>query len=173
MVEQVHSREQSVPTLFQVLEQHGCPLPPQETVIVRHKDHRYNVPSLMRRGLFHYYQAYQSRPRFRRYRYVLAFVGEDAGLARLIGLYAVHGEVAAASIQLPAGCPPDWPSENGFFYHLVKLDDLEPLRGRLVIDWGPGKLAWVQRLRDRQVVAIEDSPWPHSGPATLLRPHEP
>lgn len=162
-----------MPTLFEVLEQHHCTLSPKETVIVRHRDHRYDVPGLMSRGLFHYYQAYQSKPRFRRCQYILAFLGEDRSLARLIGLYAVHGEVAATSITLPAGCPSDWPAESGFFYHLVKLDDLAPLEGRLVIDWGPGALAWVQRLRDKPVIEVGRSPWASGGPATLLRPRDP
>ncbi len=69
----------------------------------------------------------------------------------------MEGEEASNAVPLPAGCPPDWPAENGYYYRLRKLDTLAPLEGRLVIDWGPGALAWVQWLKDRHVEEIDTS----------------
>ncbi len=45
-----------MPTLFDVLRQQGVTLDPSQTMMARHKDHRYDVADIIRRGLFEHYQ---------------------------------------------------------------------------------------------------------------------
>lgn len=97
-----------MPALFDVLRQQGVTLEASQTRIVRHKDRRYDVADIIRRGLFEHYQCVPEPTALPQCRYVLPFLGEAGTRARVLGLYAVEGEEASSARRgrLVCKCPP-------------------------------------------------------------------
>jgi hypothetical protein len=107
------------------------------------------------RQQFEVYQSIQSiknEPKLRAKRWA-SFVGTPADETLFVGLYAVNGcrsldtdtpQPHAEGIDLAGTCN---------VYDLVLLEKLSDLIGRVVIDWGPGDRAWIQRA-DRQDKAV-------------------
>jgi hypothetical protein len=83
--------------------------------------------------------------------FIVSFVGLSGTHARLVGVYRVVAQHGGAAGPLPPGCPyAEWKT-NARYYELQRQDMFEPLEHRLVIDWGPGTLAWHQRLTNKPV----------------------
>lgn len=120
-------------------------------------------------GAFELYQRIQRRPRFRGASHVASFVVTPDGRTLFVGLYDV-GQVGV----VPEGMidPVKGIEVAGFnLYDLTRSEALDAYAGRLVVDWGDGQRAWVQRA-DRQpkpivelVSAMESLPtrWRDSG----------
>jgi hypothetical protein len=117
------------------------------------------------------YQRVQSKPRFDRVDYVASFVVTPApgNETVFIGLYRVKGR---------STCPPgmrdvytDTDVGGLYWYDLERDGRLDLYRDRLVIDWGPGALAWCQRAETNRkpIRAIRDAlptPFPGAGEFT-------
>ncbi len=123
------------------------------TKLVRHQDRRIDVDDLMRKGWLDFYQATQSRPVFDRCERIVCFVGAGRTKARLIGVYRVHGKRNGRSIPPPKGYPPGL-SAYRYYYDLERETGYEDLEDRVVIEWGKGALAWVQKLANKEVVEM-------------------
>lgn len=119
--------------------------------LVRHKHDKYPVDESLRRGWLDNYQAYQSRPVFHNLDAILSFYGLSGTRACFYGVYAVLGHKSAGEGPVLADCPwsQHWQDECKYYYNLQRLPGYEPLEHRLVIDWGPGTLAWHQRLSEK------------------------
>jgi hypothetical protein len=121
---------------------------------VRHKDPRYDAHDMLRRGWLEAYQRFQSKPVFDGLDYVVSFIADGGTRARLVGVYRVGERTTSESAPLPPGCPyAEW-QNAGIHYALERVPGFEALENRLVIDWGPGTLAWHQRSLDKPVIEI-------------------
>ncbi len=120
--------------------------------LVRHRDQRFDLEDFRCRGWLEFYQAGQSKPKFDDCELIISFMGTEGTRARFVGIYRVLGRQSQKNVPLPAGYPdPDTPA---YFYDLKKEPGYELLENRLVIDWGKGALAWVQRFSDKEVVEL-------------------
>ena len=127
--------------------------PNRPTKLVRHKDARYDVHDLMRRGWLDVYQAFQSRPVFDDCERIVSFIGMEGTKARLIGVYRVLAKRDGREVPAPPGCPPEV-GQGRYFYELQREAGYEDLENRVVIEWGKGALAWVQQLSNKEVIEL-------------------
>jgi hypothetical protein len=132
--------------------------PTLPTKLVRHQDRRYPVQELLRHDWLELYQRYQSKPKFHGAKQIVSFCGLSGTRAGFYGVYKVlgYGPASEGATTLPSSG--EWPQEWGrtaqFFYNLERDTHFDDLRGRLIIDWGPGTLAWVQNLNNKPVLEI-------------------
>lgn len=136
--------------------------------LVRHRDTRFDVTELRRRGYLDTYQSYQSRPRFDGCRILVSFVGLEQSRALFIGVYRVLDRVSASQAPPP---PPGYPLEltapGGFFYEMERLPGYDDLTDRVVIDWGRNARTWVQALQPKEVIEILPSGYVREFPGFL------
>jgi len=126
------------------------------TRLVRHQDHRYAVDELRRRGWLELYQSYQSNPRFHKVEQIVCFYGLPGTRAGFYGVYMVHEHHPASEGSILPECEFSkiWHDRSHFFYDLERDRRFDELRDRIIIDWGAGALAWVQRLANKPVLEI-------------------
>lgn len=122
---------------------------PEGVQLVRHKDARAakgRSPYALWRSdpaSLDLYQSIQSKARFVVGAHIATFVVSPAGETLFVGLYAVRGIG-----KVPDGVvdPLSGDDVSGLnLYDLVLDDRLADYRGLLVVDWGKGFLAWVQK----------------------------
>lgn len=133
--------------------------PTLKTKLVRHQDRRYPVSELRRNSWLELYQSYQSKPKFHGIEQIVSFYGLPGTRAGFYGVYRVFSHRPASQGPTLAAC--DWSREwggagTGFFYDMTRDQRFDDLRDRLVIDWGPGTLAWVQKLENKPVLEITE-----------------
>lgn len=130
--------------------------PSLPTRLVRHQDRRSPVSELRRRDWLELYQSYQRKPKFHGVEQIISFYGLGGTRAGFYGLYRVLGHRPAAEGPTLTACDwsQRWHLENQFFYDLERDARFDDLRDRLIIDWGAGALAWVQRLDNKPVLEI-------------------
>ena len=126
---------------------------------MRHKEtpnKRYDVGRLQREGFIEFYQSVQNGLKLR-CKYVVSFIGLENYQAHLYGVYEVVRYMPATNEMLPKDFPyRDFINDGDYFYELKEVHGFEDLKGRLIIDWGKGALAFIQWLRadhDKTVVA--------------------
>jgi GIY-YIG catalytic domain len=128
--------------------------------LVRHRDTR--LPGTLRiyqlwlasDGQFELYQKIQRRPVFGKAKLIASFVVTPLDETLFVGLYEIRGIRKAVTGTID---PVSGEDVTGYhFYDLTLSDKLADYRGRLVIDWGPGKRSWVQlgTNKDKRVVEI-------------------
>ncbi len=147
-----------------------------DILLVRHQDRRMKAgwtPYRLWRDqpdIFLSYQGAQQAGRFRNGRILSAFVVDPLGCDLFAGLY----EIGAERAPKPAG---EWipyfeeptAGEGDVEYELVPIAAMQDLAGRLVIEWGAGTRAWVQRAsnQDKQVIELRpkdhEVEWPGFG----------
>ncbi len=126
----------------------------QKFKLVRHQTDEHDLEDYLRRGWFDAYQAFQSRPVFDDVDFIVSFIGAGRTRARLLGVYRVLGHTDGRSGRLPEGWPhPGWLKLHRF-YELRKLPGFEELENRVVIEWGKGTRAWVQRPKNKEVIEL-------------------
>jgi hypothetical protein len=130
--------------------------PTVPTKLVRHQDHRYPVEELRRHDWLELYQSYQAKPKFHFAKQIVSFCGLSGTRAIFHGVYRVLGHRPAGDgPTLPScGWSLEWNRTAQFFYDLERDTNFDDLRGRLIIDWGPGTLAWVQKLDNKPVLEV-------------------
>jgi hypothetical protein len=127
----------------------------KKSKLVRHQDDRFDIPALIREGWFELYQSLQARPVFDGCEQLISFVGDGSGRARLIGVYRVLNQSAATKSLIPKSCPyQEWGVTSKYHYELERRAEFANLEGRVVIDWGPGALAWHQHLKNKPVIEL-------------------
>lgn len=125
--------------------------------VARHEDSRVNLHKFDRKEL-EIYQNHQSRPVFGRADYLVSFIGEERGLARLLGVYKVNTPIA---IRPPKLSVPNVELRRSIMHALLYYD-LQPLaqfkdfEDRVVVRWTGAHINWVQKLlpQDKPVVQI-------------------
>jgi hypothetical protein len=145
---------------------HGAQIELGDVRMLRHQDHRADKgrsPYELWRDALPAFNAYQETQRFGsraklRAPYWASFVVTPAKETLLVGFYACR-YVGVNEIDRP------WPHAEGVdpsgtcdVYELTPDNRLHDLAGRLVIEWGDGERAWIQRpdRQDKIVVQIRD-----------------
>ena len=150
-----------MPLMFNSLLKQNA-LDPANVVLLRHQDTRAargRTPyELWRdnRPAFESYQSTQSiqnRSKFERAPVWASFVGTPDGATMFVGMYdAKYSGLLAEDTPMPHADGIDRAGSCDL-YDLRRNDQLADMEGKLFIEWGEGKLAWVQRA-DRQNKAI-------------------
>ncbi|MGA7523043.1 MAG: GIY-YIG nuclease family protein [Acidobacteriaceae bacterium] len=128
--------------------------------LLRHQDTRYpGRPSpyslwISARDKFELYQSIQRRPVFHGARHLASFVATPLNETLFAGIYAVNSVgTAAAGLKDPISHQ----DVGGFNLYDLALDPaLRDYRGRMIIDWGRGYLAWMQLAarQDKEILEI-------------------
>ena len=129
------------------------------TKLLRHQDRRYDIRVLRRHNWLEIYQAYQSKPKFHDAVQLVSFYGLSGTRAGFYGVYKVLGHVPASQgpvIEAYAQSKEWGAGGAGYFYSLKRDERFDDLRDRLIIDWGQGTLAWVQKLDNKPVLEIKE-----------------
>jgi len=126
--------------------------------IVRHQHGRYPVVELLQQGLLETYQAYQSKPVFHKAERIISLYGLESGTrARFFGVFRNEGW--NDSRKKPPVTPHPWETEwrdhTKFFYRLKREPGFERLEERVIVEWGPGALAWCQRFAKANKPVLE------------------
>jgi len=99
------------------------------------------------------FQRIQRRPVFDRARILGSFIVTPLAETLFIGLFTVEG---VGKVKRGLIDPLSGKDVGGLiFYDLRPTHPLSDLRGRLVIDWGPGFRSWVQRAQRKNKVVLE------------------
>jgi hypothetical protein len=132
-------------TLHHVL--HALGYRPAPTArIVRHRDPRLDLEEMLATGEFETYQTVQKAGKFGDATELVSFVALPGTLALFAGIYRVEGSGDPGPASWPARFgPPPGELDRYTSYSLRRGEAFDDLRGRLVIDWGRGTRAWVQR----------------------------
>lgn len=127
---------------------------PTQTRMARHQSKRGELgvtpADLWRKGdgSFKRYQDFQSEDRFRDAKYIAAFVPDSFGETLFVGLYRVLSKSIVTNPSLT--CPISGHSVlDHQFYETERVEALDAFIGKVVVEWGPAHIAWVQRA-DRQ-----------------------
>lgn len=139
--------------------------------LARHQDNRYPgrpTPFQLWRaadGRFELYQRVQSRNGiFDGARFLASFLATPLDETLFVGLYEIKGVGLAPKGLIDPVSGEDVGGYN--FYELEPSTGLGDYRGRIVIEWGKGYRAWVQRAgsKDKPVIeirrTISDPPFP-------------
>ncbi len=117
----------------------------QKIKIVRHQDSQYDVKKLYKQNLLEFYQSVQSKNVFGNCDYILSFLGTEGTKAIYVGAYHKIGMSKFDKKLIPADFPyPDFFNQELNYYHFEKIDLLDDMVGRLVIDWGKAAKSWFQ-----------------------------
>jgi hypothetical protein len=138
-----------------VLAQHN--LRPEDVVLLRHQDHRdaRGTPYEMwrdNRATFESYQSAQSpgnKAKLARAPLWASFVVDPSGVTLFAGLYSVK---YLGKLQEDRGNDKAGEAED---YELVRDHRFADLEGRLVIEWGAGTRAWIQRADSQNKNIVE------------------
>jgi hypothetical protein len=101
---------------------------------------------------FEFYQSIQKKPRFNR-NWLASFIGTPTSETLFVGLYRVSGPERN---RQSAACPVmghSFAPNTIWVYKLSHDDRLSDFEKRLLIEWGPGALAWTQNV-DAQLKQI-------------------
>jgi hypothetical protein len=145
-----------------ILREAGLPL--AEVRLLRHKDNRAakgrNPYELWRddRPKFDLYQATQNLRNESKLRapYWASFVGTPSGETLFVGLFSVRNRrLLEQDTPMPQMDGVD-KAGTCHIYDLALEPQLSDLIGRLLIDWGPGDRAWIQRAdqQDKRIIEL-------------------
>ena len=150
--------------LTDIIEKTG--VPKDEVAVIRHTLSDEMARRVWRAGMefFEEYQKIQPPDYFSKKKYIFSFVSEQGTAARFIGAYVVKDIVPVKSASRMKGYPfyADYERDDLVYYELERLDLLQDLRKRLVIEWGTGTRKIVQHkwdtLAKKAVLSIDDQP---------------
>lgn len=138
--------------LQELLYPRGLPQGAKTTKLVRHQDARWDLQRLSLKQ-FDAYQALQSKPVFN-CKFIVAFIGQSYGHARLVGVYSVHERSGPGEFRVPDDfLYPDMPVAQ-YRYDLRRVEGYEDLERRVVIDWGASTRSWHQWMGPREVIEV-------------------
>ena len=137
---------------------------PNQTLLLRHQDARASKGRspyrLWRdeRSAFEDYQSRQkhgSRRRFDR-PYWASFVATPQGETMFVGLYRVGRRQRSTADWVAPHSGAIIPAGFDDIFALSLAEELRPLAGLVLVDWGPGMRSWVQRAdrRDKPIVEV-------------------
>ncbi len=131
---------------------------PARVKLVRHQDHRYGqrTPYQLWRaadGRFELYQRVQGRAVFKDATLLASFVASPLNETLFVGMFQINGVGRAPAGQVD---PASLEEVGGYnFYDLREVPQLADYRGRLIVSWGAGYRAWVQRAKNRDKPVVE------------------
>jgi hypothetical protein len=126
------------------------------TKLVRHKDPEVDVRNLYHTGKFESYQSIQGIDVFKNAVQLLSFIATEGTHCVFVGKYNIK------AVEGPVEFPPrEYGVQTGFKYDLVRDENFDHLRDRLVINWGNGTRSWVQNFKSRTKSVVEILPEGH------------
>ena len=163
-------------TIKELLITNGLPASQEEIILVRHGanktlDHPWDVKNfehikgkftpedLYKRGEIGRFLETQSKtfsPAFRSkhekgVKYIIEVLGFPT-IDKVIGVYSFNGLIPALEVE------PDWWElfdEDSNYLDIERLTEFDELLDRTYIEWGKGKLAWIQN-KDKPVIDVDD-----------------
>lgn len=138
-------------------------LPHDDLVAIRHSLKYSNARKSWDAGVefFEEYQCIQPEGYFKNKKYIFSFVSGPGTTARFLGVYEIINSYPVAQAKTMNGFPlPNLYSEDVYYFEMKKLDLLEDLSERLVIDWGKGTnnivhYRW-EALKNKPVICIDE-----------------
>ncbi len=146
-------------TVYDILNKYG--IDPTKVRLVRHGNKELPILETFRtnRKRFDVYQGFQDPKRFGNSKHIAVFAPLDGRDALFLGLWDVgsckiNSELTDTDLALidEFNFPQDWKGKIAW-YDLKHNQTMSDLSERLLIDWGRGALAWVQR-GDKPVLEI-------------------
>ena len=135
--------------LLPLLKAYGPDIWDARIKMVRHSSSTYDLPMLVRTGMFVPYERHQASEIYRGIDYVLTFMGEDRSTARFVRCLRVSG-IRSDRLLYPENFPyPEMPV-GSYTYDLDPVPGFEALEDRVVIHW-PGGRAWHQHFTERNL----------------------
>lgn len=135
----------------------------EDTKLVRHPLNKKDVRDIYSRGGLNYIEAYQSSQSKRIFdncSHVVAFLGIANTKAKFIGTYKILGIVEGSEVQeyMPEGYPyEEHFDKNHVYYKMERVDIMEDLVNRLIIDW-PSPRSWFNwASTEKEVLSILSS----------------
>lgn len=139
------------------LEKHG--INPQKTGLVRHPYSQQVVKCLYEGDYMDLSMALQNKGRFDRYDYVISFLGFPDETCLFLRGYQVTGYQLDAPSLLRNYPYQEHISEQTVFYTLSPEMELEQYKNRLLIHWGKGQRAWLQKATNtKPIIEVYDEP---------------
>jgi len=131
----------------------------KDTILVRHKDSRINMFDLIDQNLFEYYQGSQSKTSFDNAKFMIVFIGLESTMSLFYNIYRINGSRDFEREIFPEiykNMFPEWDKNEKIakWYDLEPLSGFEDLKQRVIIDWGKGTLAWVQKYNEKNTKEI-------------------
>lgn len=125
--------------------------------LVRHTINRDYIQKIISSGNFDLYQSVQKAGVFKDINYFVSFTDLQGTKALLYGVYKINGMQKIQ--QLPDEIsfikePEAWEEVQFYKYDIERVDLLNDLEERLVIDWGKATLSWHQKILDKEVIEI-------------------
>lgn len=126
--------------------------------IMRHQSSQNPVDELRERGWLELYQSYHGRPVLRNAKQVVSLYGLSGNRAGFYGVYHVLKERPASEGVVIRGCSvsEQWRSECKYYYELERDKRFDSLRDRIVVDWGSGARAWLQKMSNKPVLEVRE-----------------
>jgi hypothetical protein len=125
--------------------------------LIRHKPPDHPIEKLIDNDLFEQYNCIHHIDRYD-CDYVIVFVGKESSKALFWGIYKVIDKIKASKANLTEEYKKEFPLDNfneKFYYILEKQRNYEDLEKRIIIDWGKGTRAWIQKKCDKEIIEIK------------------
>lgn len=125
--------------------------------LVRHKSIEHPIEELIDRDLFEQYNCVHGKDRYD-CDYVIVFIGKESTKALFWGVYKVNGKIKASEANLTEEYKKEFSSDDfksKKYYLLEKQNNYNDLEQRVIIEWGEGTRAWVQKKCDKEVIEIK------------------
>jgi len=126
------------------------------TKLVRHKDPKVDIQHLYQNGEFENYQSIQEKDIFKGGAQLLSFIATEGTNCVFVGKYDIKSVSGLTHFPLRK-----YGVKTGFKYDLVRDENFDYLRDRLVINWGNGTRSWVQNFKYKTKSVVEILPDGH------------
>lgn len=125
--------------------------------VIRHTVNRDYIKTLIECGNFELYQSVQKTNILKDVNYFISFTDLQGTKALLHGMYNVNG--VQTILELPEELNiikerESWGEGPYYRYNLERVDLLNDLEERLVIEWGTSTISWHQRKLDKEIIEI-------------------
>lgn len=135
----------------------------EKVKMIRHKHGASNdLIDLFRkdRKLFYLYQSFQGRRVFDNCNYLISYIGMPGTYANFVGVFKVgerHSVEERKYNDIFQSCltqDRELFAGSHYYYDLQEVSGLEELKGRIIIDWGSGGIAFIQNNTDKEIFEI-------------------
>jgi hypothetical protein len=141
--------------LLEILNLRGFPI--AATKIIRNTINREYIEKLISVGYFDLYQSIQKIDKFKNSKYIVSFTDLEGTKSLLYGVFKINGvkDIFDLPEELAAIEKPEkWIPGKYKQYEMERVNVLNDLEGRLVIDWGTSTIQWCQKDLNKEIVEI-------------------
>ena len=142
--------------LSSIFKEYGIDI--KKTKLVRHPLNKPDIKDAYVRNMIQDYQSAQNKTCFDNCKYIATFLGTNKTEAMFYGMYEITDMLTGSKVQdkMPKDYPhPEHFDENHVYYVMKKMDVMNELEEKLIIDWGKSTLSWFQwASNDKEVLSI-------------------